>query len=66
MSCYCWYFKDIGYKFEIYVCNRCHGISMMAYELENIAILKMMAYELEKSSILNVKCVNYRYVIWDI
>ena len=39
---------------------------MMAYELENIAILKTMAYELEKISILNVKCINYRYVIWNI
>ena len=39
---------------------------MMAYELENIAILKTMAYELEKISILNVKCIDYRYVIWNI
>ena len=38
----------------------------MAYELENIAILKTMAYELEKISILNVKCIDYRYVIWNI
>ena len=36
---------------------------MMAYELENIAILKTMAYELEKISILNIKCVDYKYVI---
>ena len=27
------YFKDIGYKSEQYVCNRCHDISMIAYEL---------------------------------
>ena len=38
MICHYWYFKDIGYKFEPYVCNRCHDISMMAYELENTAI----------------------------
>ena len=37
--CHYWYFKDTGYKFEPYVCNKCHDISMMAYELENIAIL---------------------------
>ena len=47
MICHYWYFKDIGYKFEPYVCNECHDISMMAYELENIAIL-------------NVKGVDYR------
>ena len=25
MICHYWYFKDIGYKYEPYVCNRCHG-----------------------------------------
>ena len=39
MICHCWYFKDIGYKFEPDVCKRCHDISMMDYKLENIAIL---------------------------
>ena len=32
MFCHYWYFKDIGYKFEPHVCNRCHDISMMVYE----------------------------------
>ena len=27
MICHCWYFKDIGYKFEPYVCNKCHDIN---------------------------------------
>ena len=31
MSYHYWYFKDIGYKFEPYVCNKCHDISMIAY-----------------------------------
>ena len=44
------HFKDIGYKFEPYVCNRCHDISMMPHELENIAILKS---------------IDYRCVIWN-
>ena len=30
--CHYWYFKNIGYKFEPHVCNKCHDISMMAYE----------------------------------
>ena len=34
MICCYWYFKDIGYKFEPYVCNKCYRISMMAYELK--------------------------------
>ena len=32
-----WYFKDLGYKFQTYVCNGCHAVSIMAYELKNIA-----------------------------
>ena len=52
MICYYWYFKDIDYRYEPFVCNGCHDISMMAYELENIAIL-------------NVKGVDYTCVIWN-
>ena len=49
MICHYWYFKDIGYEFQPYVCNGCHDISMMDCELENITIL-------------NVKDVDYRCV----
>ena len=34
-----WFFKDIGFKFEEHVCNRCHDLLTMAYSLKNIAIL---------------------------
>ena len=34
-----WFFKDIGFKFEVHVCNRCHDLLTMAYYLKNIAIL---------------------------
>ena len=44
--------KDIGYIYEPEVCNGCHDISIMTYELENIEIL-------------NVKGVDYRCVIWN-
>ena len=53
MLCHYWYFKDIGYKFESHVCNKCHDVLMTAYELQNIAIL-------------NVKAVDYRRIIWGI
>ena len=43
-------YKDIGYKFEPYFYSKCHDISMIAYELENIAIL-------------NVKGVDNRYIL---
>ena len=32
-------FKDVGFKFEEHVCNRCHDLLTMAYSLENTAIL---------------------------
>ena len=32
--CHYWYFKGVGFKYEPYVCNGCHNIFMMAYELK--------------------------------
>ena len=46
-------FKDVGYKFQPYFSNRCHSVSIMAYELKNIAIL-------------NAKGVDYRCILWGI
>ena len=37
--CHYWLFKDVGFKFEKHVCNRCHELLTMAYSLKNIAIL---------------------------
>ena len=34
-----WFFKDVGFKFEEYVCNRCHDLLTMAHYLKNMAIL---------------------------
>ena len=53
MLCHYWYFKDIGYKFQPYLCNGYHAVSMMAYELKNIALL-------------NAKDVDYRCTLWGI
>ena len=53
MLCHYWYFKDVGLKFEPYVCNKCHDVSMTAYELKKIAIL-------------NVKGVDFRRILWGI
>ena len=33
------FFKDVGFKFEEHVCNRCHDLLAMAYSLKNIVIL---------------------------
>ena len=37
--CHYWLFKDVGFKFEEHVCNKCHDLLTMAYSLKNIAIL---------------------------
>ena len=50
MLCHYWYFKDVGFKFELHVCNKCYDVLMTAYELKNIAIL-------------NVKGVDFRCIL---
>ena len=51
--CHYWYFKDVVFKFEPHVSNKCHDVMMTAYELKNIAIL-------------NVKGVDFRCILWGI
>ena len=50
--CHDWYFKDIGYKYEPYVYNGCHDLSMMVYDLNYFMIL-------------NIKPVDYRCYIFN-
>ena len=38
--CHYWFFKDVGFKSEEHVCNRCHHLLTMAHSLKNIAILR--------------------------
>ena len=37
--CHYWFSKDVGFKFEEDVCNKCHDLLMMADSLRNVAIL---------------------------
>ena len=39
--CHYWYFLNKGFKFQLCVCNRCHGLLMMCMNLSNVAVLKM-------------------------
>ena len=41
LLCHYWYFKDVGFKFEKHVCNKCHDVLMTVYELKNIAMLSV-------------------------
>ena len=40
MSCHYWYFKDVGFKFEPHVCNKCHVVLMTSYELKKHCNIK--------------------------
>ena len=37
--CHYWYFKDIGFKYETYLCNGCHDLMQKAMSFNNIAIV---------------------------
>ena len=51
MLCHYWYFKNVGFKIEPHVCNKCHDVLMTAYELKNIGIL-------------SVKGVDFMCILW--
>ena len=53
MLCHYWYFKNVRFKFELHVCNKCHDVLVTAYELKNIVIL-------------SVKGVDFRCILWGI
>ena len=46
--CHYWYFKDIGFKYEPYLCNGCHDLMQKAMSFNNIAIVyvKESAYRI--------------------
>ena len=45
-----WYFKDVGFKFELHVCNKFRDVLMTAYEL------KKLQYWMWKELVLGVFC----------
>ena len=49
--CHYWHPKDIGFKYEPYLCNGCHDLMQKAMRFNNVAIL-------------NVKGSAYRIHFW--
>ena len=39
--CHYWFFLNKRFKFQSYVCNRCHDLLMMSISLTDTAILKI-------------------------
>ena len=37
--CHYWYFKDIGFKHELNLCNGCHDLMQKAMSFNNVAIV---------------------------
>ena len=37
--CHYWFFKDIEFKFQEHVCNKCPDLLTIAYSLKDVAIL---------------------------
>ena len=37
--CHYWYFKDIGFEYEPYLCNGCYDLMQKAMGVNNIAIV---------------------------
>ena len=50
--CHYWYFKDISYKHQPHVCNGCHDLSMVVYDLNDFMIL-------------NIKGIDYRCYVFN-
>ena len=53
ITCHYWFSKGKDFNFWTLVCNCCHDISMMYYELENIAIFR-------------IKGVDYKCIFWNV
>ena len=51
--CHYWNFKNIYYKYQPYVCNGCHDLSMVVYDLNDFMILK-------------IRGVDYRWYVFNI
>ena len=45
MICHYSYFKDIGFKYQPYVCNGCHDFSIIVQKLDDFVILKVKSVD---------------------
>ena len=39
--CHYWYFKDIGFKYESYLCNGSHGLTQKALNFNDVAVVSI-------------------------
>ena len=41
MICHYWYFKDVGFTYQPYVCNRCHDFKMTVQNLSDFFVVNI-------------------------
>ena len=73
MICHYWYFKDIGYKYEPHVCNKCYDLMTVVYDLKNFMILNIIGvdyrcyvFNMSRSdaiNLLNNSCLDNKGVL---
>ena len=54
--CHYWYFKDIGFKYEKYLCNGCHNLMQKAMSFNDVAIVYVKG---------NAYRIHFRYISKD-
>ena len=58
--CHYCYFLSKEFKVQCYVCNRCHDLLMMSFELSDIAILKVKSFDCQSiiTGISKIKAIK--------
>ena len=54
--CHYWYFRDIGLKYEKYLCNGCHNLMQKAMSFNDVAIVYVKG---------NAYRIHFRYISKD-
>ena len=61
-----WYFKDIGFKYEPYLCNGCHDSLQKAINANNVAIISVKGsdYEIQFWHMRKNETIKYNEKFW--
>ena len=51
--CHHWYFKDIGFKYEPYLCYGCHDLTQKAMRFNNVPVVYVKGY-MSKNDAINI------------
>ena len=60
--CHYWYFKDIGFKYEPYLCNGPHDLMQKAMSFNNMMLLFFMFKEMLTEFIFDIWVFNFFFI----